>query len=500
MATNIICSAWKSRMSNHRQLFFLFLGCYLLFYFVIDPKSYLMPFLLCGFGLFFYFRFNLAQTLFLLLIFSLPFENTLRQWLFKITPPLFTNNHFSGYQFNAGLNLKLIFSISLLLKLLFSSLKQAYHLTKSSYLYPRILLFFFALATIISLFFHPFYSAFLPGIIRLWQTIAVFYFGHFFFQQPIIKKTFIPLILSMLIFTVSLSLFQIVNQKPLGRWIEILPSFSSNGFSTTDGQKQYRTSSYISHPVYYGSFLSLLIPIVLGLTLKSTSRLKNKTKTIFLAILTTLGLISLLGTFSRSVWINIFIITVLTFSKKLTTIPLIFRRFSSGFQKKHLFLMLPLAILIAIIFSQSLIRSQTITKLFSYYGNASIRIELIKQSLTMIKNNPLSGVGLNQFTSELVTQDIHSNLYSLIFPVHNTFFIFLTELGLPAGILFISFVLFLLYETYPIAKHHPLTLGIWIGCLTFVISAQFHPLFIYDPTLEMFMLLASYLSTVKSQS
>jgi hypothetical protein len=487
-------------MSNHRQLFFLFLGCYLLFYFVIDPKSYLVPFLLCGFGLFFYFHFNLAQTFFLLLIFSLPFENTLRQWTFKITPPLFTNNFLSGYELNAGLSIKLILSVSLFLVFLLNPPKKIHHHAKPTYFHPQILLYFFACATVISLFFHPLYSAFLPGIIRLWQTIAVFYFGYFFFRQPIIKKALIPLILSMIIFTVSLSLFQIVNQKPMGRWIEILPPLSEIGYFTTDGQKQYRASSYISHPVYYGSFLSLLTPIVLGLALKSASQLKNKTRTILLILLTILTTVSLLGTFSRSVWINILIIAFLTFDKKPTTMLSVLKQFLGRLPKKHLLLMLPFVIFLVIILVQSLIRSLSLAKIFSNYGNASVRIELIKQSLTMINNNPISGVGLNQFTSELVTQNIHSNLYSLIFPVHNTFFIFLTELGLPTGILFILFVLFLLTETYHIVKKHPLTFGIWVGCLTFVISAQFHPLFIYDPTLEMFMLLASYLSTVRNES
>jgi hypothetical protein len=46
-----------------------------------------------------------------------------------------------------------------------------------------------------------------------------------------------------------------------------------------------------------------------------------------------------------------------------------------------------------------------------------------------------------------------------------------------------------------IFKSKPITFGIWIGLLTFIISSQFHPLFNLDPTFDMFMLILGYYST-----
>lgn len=484
----------KLKMLKSNQFFLFFLGCYSLLALTIDAKTYLIPFLICVFGLLFYFRLTLSQSLFLLLIFSLPFENTIRQWLYEVTPPIFVGNPFSGYQFYSGITLKLIFSITLFFILLSQSKTLPY--LKPFRLHHYFLLLFLLGGATISLFFHSPSSISLLGLLRLWQTTAIFFFGYLFFSQKKIREIFISLILALITFTVCLSLIQIMNRGALGRWLEIRPSFSDSGFYTTDGQKQYRTSSYISHPVYYGSFLSLLIPIAVGVMIYFFQQ-KSKQKTLFLLVLNIASAISLVGTLSRSTWITLPTIILLFIRHQYFQLSKIFSSFLVFLKKRYILFLLPIIVLLAISINQTLIRFQTFSQIFSYFGNASIRIELLKQSIVMIRNNPLTGVGLNQFTSTLVTQDIHPNIQGLIFPVHNTFFIFLTELGLPIGIFFILFVIFSLKENYRKSKQNPINLGIWIGCLTFIISAQFHPLFIYDPTLEMFMLLTSYLSTAR---
>ena len=66
-----------------------------------------------------------------------------------------------------------------------------------------------------------------------------------------------------------------------------------------------------------------------------------------------------------------------------------------------------------------------------------MRTKLIDQSINMISTNPVLGVGINNFYNNL---DYKYNSPSTIQPVHNIFFLTLSETGL-VGILFLIFIL-----------------------------------------------------------
>jgi len=127
-------------------------------------------------------------------------------------------------------------------------------------------------------------------------------------------------------------------------------------------------------------------------------------------------------------------------------------------------------------------------------GSGRGRLPLMKHSLVMIKNNPILGAGFNHFTSEMIDQGVEDKHRAFIYPVHNTFLLFFSELGIPAGVLFIIFLMTTLFYSRRKINKDWIDYGIWIGVITFIINAQFHTLFSQDPTFDLLMVMLAYLS------
>lgn len=456
--------AWKLKMSSSIKLFTFFILYFGSLFLVFNVKSFLVVFLLAFIVLFFFFHYSLTHTVFILLLLSLPFENNLREWIFPVTPSLFPSVPTSGYELYFGISLKIIFGIFLFLLLLNRQKKS-----DPNFAADWSLLVLFLIAATLTL--QHFSIIPLVGLLRLWLSLLFYFAAQIFFKKyPSIFPSFV---LSLFIFATTIGLFQLIRQKPLGKFIELTPSYSQDfGHSTTDGSTQYRVSSFISHPVYFGSFFSILLPIVMALVISHTS--------IYPFILPLAGIMVLLGTHSRSVWLTILLSVSLL-------LPELKNKYYS-FVRTRPYLVGIFIIPILIIIST---RLPSVSQLLTTTGNASIRIDLAWQSLQIITHNPL-GVGLNLFTQSLVALPIPSSLDGFIVPVHNTLLLIITELGIVSGALFIYFVLRTLTAKAPASL---LRRGTIIGALTFLISSQFHPLLNLDPTFDLFMLTLGYLNS-----
>lgn len=471
-----------SHIKQEYQLFIFFLTAFFSTLLVNSNKSYILLFLVFGTILFFYFKKNIWETTCLTLLLSLPFENSLREWAFYTSSD---NTH--GHSFFFGITVKIILSLALLLLTCLNKHKiflKSQKISKKSI----CLLIFYLLALITSSFFQNRLTTVSIGLVRLSSSIWFYFIASSYFSQKNKKNVFKYYILSLLVFSTFIGLLQLIGQKPIGRFIELTPGFSlEKGYSTTDGEEQYRASGFISHPVYFGSLMSILIPIIVGSLLES----KNERHKPFYILTIILSTVVLLGTLSRSTWINL----ALTFSLfyfyiqknhiSITHIKL------NQKTKKTLFILI---LLIATIPVSSVIytRIKSIPDLFDNKdGSAYFRLKLLKQSLKLIRFRPLTGFGLNNFSFE----NYHRNSSNFAAPPHNTIFIFLTELGIPTTIFFILFLYFSLKPKINIFKTSLTNFSFWVGLLTFIISSQIHPLFNLDPTFDMFMLILGYYST-----
>lgn len=461
------------------KYYFLFIPFFFSLLLVTNNKLLILNFFILSCILFFIFKLSLKNSLFITLFCSLAFDNTIRQWLFqsiRIGSDTITST--SPYYF--GITIKLLLCIFISLLFIFTSKKNKPKyppLNKADFL---IILFFIFSTT--SCFLHLPNSHTLVGFIRIWQLIALYFITKISLQQEKIKEIIPIIIYSLLIFSASIGIIQILIQHPLGRYIELTPSFTQDiYYSTTDGATQYRVSGFVSHPVYFGTLLSMFLPLSIAYFLKSIQS-KNKLKKYFTLSVIIISLVTILGTLSRSTWINLLIILFL-FYPKFT---------KNKIKLSKLFL---IGSLLLIIMSPLLLaRINSVKTLFSTPdSNGSYRLKTIYQSLLATKNYPLFGIGINQFPSYVL-----NNFYEPFespAPVHNTFFLFFSELGIPAGITFVLFCLNIIKSKYPQAKKNPITFSILVGAITFIISAQFHPLFIMDPSLDLFIFFTAYLST-----
>jgi hypothetical protein len=456
-------------MSNNFKLFFFLIGFYFLLLLVVDIKSYILAFIFAAAVIFFYFKFSLIHTVFLILVISLPFENNLREWFYQVTVPLYSGVLTSGYIYFFGISLKLIFSLFLFLLLIKQKNIPGVLFKKD---WP--LLLFFGIALLNTLF--NFSTLSILGLLRLWLSILIYFAAKIFFHS--IPKLFPIIISAIFIFSAIIGLNQLIFQKPLGKFIELTPSFSTDqGYSTTDGQSLYRVSGFISHPVYFGSFMSILLPIFMTYTLSV-----NLPLTLPISFV---GIIVMLGTQSRSVWLTLFLSSILLF-------PYLKKRYVKNLSQKGIKILL----LIFTFISAFIIinRISSLTNIFSKNGNASIRLDLIKQSLIIISQHPF-GVGLNQFTTRLIELPLPKSLDGFIVPVHNTILLITSELGIIAGSLFIYFVIKSIFFKKIYTTPYLITYGAIVGAITFLINSQFHPLFNLDPTFDIFMLTLGFINS-----
>jgi len=241
--------------------------------------------------------------------------------------------------------------------------------------------------------------------------------------------------------------------------------------------------------------LAILIPLAFGLLIRNVF-IKGQKVFLFENLLISLslvfGLLAEFATFSRSGWFAVSI------SLLIMGVFLVKKTASFGFLKRGAFFLLLLFILFYPFHSLILLRLSSFPSILTL-GTGRSRTLLIQEAIAIIKQNPIFGVGLNNFTQAMVQTNLTGIANKFLFPVHNTFLLFATEVGLPATILFTLFVLFVLVSGLRTIKKNWLYLGIWLGCLTFIFNSQFHTLFSQDPSFDLFMLLLGFLSC-QSQS
>jgi O-antigen ligase len=301
------------------------------------------------------------------------------------------------------------------------------------------------------------------------------------------KQSAIAVLFAIFLFFGFIGTKQQLSLQPLGLFLEDNASLRKLGYLTTDGDPIYRVSGFTGHPTFFASFLSLLFPLGSGVLLWTYKHKHSKLLWISFASMILSG-VAILSTQSRSGWVSISISTVYF-------LVLLIRA-----QEKRAikFFLIGIAILLVTTITTTptiINRLASIPNVF-ITGSGNVRILLIQQAFEMIYEHPFLGVGLNHFVRVMKSHDLPINLQGFMFPVHNTFLLFFSELGIPAGLAFLWFTISVMKQSMHRASKNWVTLGVWLGALTFFINAQFHTLFNQDPTFDVFMILLGFLSVI----
>lgn len=476
-----------SRLINSVQknaFFWWTLVCTVALFFVYNEKSYGITPVIYGVGLFVGLRLSVIDTLFAMLLFVLPFQRGIRGWTIPVVPHG-TQMWEPGYSFYFGFSLKLIFFAALFCIYLCKPINEKLSTVQQKFSYGMIA--FAALALIGS------FSTITTTVTALGAIQFLFPIGVFLLSQPLLrspeqKNRFILLVVVQLLFLGIIGTWQLASHHALGLFLEDNAFIDPVGFITTEGAPAYRVSGLTGHPTFFGSYLVLLLAPTLGYLIeKWKARISLSTETLPALLAWIFGIIALIGTLTRSAWGGCVMIAAIYYWRIHKT-----TRVARGLRILFLTTASGIVLFLGIMVATRLATLRDIPLIDPMVG----RLGLIREAGIMIERFPLFGVGINQFTAVMAHGPLTVQLRAFLYPVHNTFLLFFAELGVPAGLLFGIVVTGILITSWKYVRAHFIALGVWLGVLTFVMNAQFQPLFSQDPTLDMAMIFLAYLSTL----
>ncbi len=198
-----------------------------------------------------------------------------------------------------------------------------------------------------------------------------------------------------------------------------------------------RAAGTLGHPNNMAMYLDMIIPWV-GFQLLSE---KSSLRRVYLGVALFLGLFAVLASGSRGAWLGLSVgsfIAIMIWYRRQGKSPIVALFF--------------LTIFVTVLFSTLLAASDTFrTRLTSDdRGAALVRVPLMEVAQEMIQAKPLEGVGLANYTREMLFYDRTTINVAAFYdqPVHNTFLLIAAETGLPSAILFIFLLLIALRTAY----------------------------------------------------
>jgi O-antigen ligase len=227
-----------------------------------------------------------------------------------------------------------------------------------------------------------------------------------------------------------------------------------------------RVGGTIGAPNTLAMFLNFCLPVIFCLIFTDVApKIKILASIIFL-----LGGLTELLTLSRGGWLG------LSFGMVVCLYGIFKNRFKSSI--KSIFVV-SLSLLIAAVLIIGLFENVRSRLFEDDYGSAHSRIPMMKVAWNIIKDKPLTGIGLNNYTTVMNAYDrTRINIsYKLPFPVHNSFLIVAAE----SGILALFFVCVFLWTTsFKALKFFQekdrflsiLGIGWFAGLLTWMIHGQ----------------------------
>lgn len=363
---------------------------------------------------------------------------------------------------------------------LFSDLKK--NLSLLVFKRAEILLICFFIISLITTIYSYQLSASFVWLIKLSRNLFI----YFLFATLLIRRKDYFLIIYVLLFSVFLEgilvFFQFIHGSLIGLPIESLNKIFDVKKSTLllDNESVFRVVGTFAHSNILSTFLSAILPIsIVGFYLKK--KLKIYVAISFIIIMT----LPLLALSRWAFAVNLFSI-IITLFLLYKFIGINTKKFA--YTKVILVPLLTATLLLFLIyphFSSRFLRfSEEDISLVS-------RMSLISQSVTIIENNPILGIGGGNFVNFLVSYDTTEDMISKKFPnsVHNLYLLIASENGLLGLLLFSLFCLDIIIRSIKKIKFYSKEMRfICIGFLASIITILFNGLWSYRPVNDHLMI------------
>jgi len=249
-----------------------------------------------------------------------------------------------------------------------------------------------------------------------------------------------------------------------------------------NGREFVRSYGTFPHPNVLGGYLALFLPWLLAEILR---RNKSSWRRCYYTLVFTLGVSALFFSFGRVAWVTallgLFCILLFCLS----------RNSSLRLKKRQSSLVIPL-IIISLTFGGMYIKRGGISQTLSWI----LRYELLRISLRMIIENPLFGVGLNNFIVRMMAYGHLPVTYQFLQPVHNIFFLIASELGI-VGIFIFGVLLFYTFKKVILSRNKTLVFYMLVSLVQLVVLGMFdHYLITLQQGRLMFFLVIGFVAGI----
>jgi len=241
----------------------------------------------------------------------------------------------------------------------------------------------------------------------------------------------------------------------------------------TQSQLLSRVPAFLRTPTEMAWVVSMLIPVVLAPVVCRVKSLTSSQKALLIAG-SLAGIVAVIMSLARGSWIGLGVVLAML-------VTLGWLRLSRYERSRYLISTVGMAVVCAVMLVPFAPRIyDRLTQ--DDQGSALIRVPLMETALRMIDDNPIAGVGLSGYRSNMTRYDETGIFVSQVFanPVHNVFAHITAEVGIPGAILFVLLILFALYECSRAAAMDDrllaaLGFGLGLAMIAFVISATKEP-------------------------
>lgn len=321
-----------------------------------------------------------------------------------------------------------------------SNLKN--QISKMAFTYWKLVILVIFLVIGISFSKNPLAGAF--GLLKFLELLFLGFYVAINFKKYELKNILL-LFSAGIIFESLLAIAQYLEQASLGN---IFYWFGERTFNLTtpgianaslNGSLILRPYGTFSHPNVLAGYLTIVMTLIIfnfKFSMKSQFSILNF-KTLLLIISLAFGTIALFLTLSRIAILLWLIVFGSWFAAKIYT------KLKTKFPIFYILLFVFSLLLVSFMFANSSFRYR-FTNINLSDESVVQRENLTRSSISMIKEHPIFGVGLNNFLGNLPSYQMpHPSLFYLQ-PVHNLFLLVTSE----TGIIGLIFFLWFLYRTY----------------------------------------------------
>ncbi len=294
------------------------------------------------------------------------------------------------------------------------------------------------------------------------KILLILYIGNHVNDERALKYVILALLIGFL-FECSIGLLQYQKQGKLGLYLLGEREADIDKFYLSNYEEVSRVSGTFWHGNGFAFYLQMVIPVAIGILLFGNKALFR----ILSALSMVLGLLVLILTLSRGAWLS-FIISIFFlgyfYLRKIRKENKLYKR------------LIPALIIFLVIFLtfRDFIYSRLIGE---DYGAAESRIWMMQTSFNIIKQNPLLGIGMNNYVERMAEFDKTGFNQSFYYPVHNQFLLIASETGILSLLLFLSALYYAMKMSFQAFKKSNgslagSALGVLSGFIGFIGHAQ----------------------------